>query len=194
MWNIFEQPWTLILVAVAVLIVIAVVRAVLPDKKHWWQWLFPLVIVAAAFGIDFYVKTDLEKIRKLIDFGVKAVEKEDCDAIEKIIDENYRDSYHYNKTALMQKCQSLLRLNFISKVHASIKQKNISANNATFEVFARILFDENSEIYSYLKFMLIKAELKLQKNADGKWLISQAEILEVNNQPSNWKGIRNGGW
>ena len=108
MFNIFEQPWTLLVVAILTLPVLLMLRRIFPDKRHWWQWLLPPFLAVAAFGLDLLVQTDLEKINEVINTGIKAVENEDCASIEAIISDNYHDSYHNTKKHLMYHCRARL--------------------------------------------------------------------------------------
>ena len=102
MFDFFEQPYTLIGAAVLVLFAMLTFRSVLPEKRRWWQLLVPALVVAAAFGMDFAVRTDLEKINAVINTCIKAVEEEDLVAIEAVIADDYRDSHHNTKRDLMR--------------------------------------------------------------------------------------------
>ncbi|MHC4912641.1 MAG: hypothetical protein ACYTE5_06500 [Planctomycetota bacterium] len=105
MWNIFEQPWTLLTAGVIALLILLILRGKLAEKRIWWLWLLPIVLVAAAFALDFFVQTDLEKINAAITAVVKAVEDENPDAIEPIIADNYHDSLHGTKKDLLFFCR-----------------------------------------------------------------------------------------
>ena len=191
MWNIFEQPWTLLIAAVISLIIIVIVRAFLPEKKKYWQWLLPVLLVVLAFGLDFFIKTDLEKIKTVIDTGVKAVRNEDPPTIENIIADDYKDSRHSNKKALIQHCRFFLSQPLIDKTYTTIRKTNISAPNATVVMLVRMSIDKESEIAGFTNIMLVKAEVHLKKQQDNNWLITRTEILALNNQPAKWRDIKN---
>ena len=108
MWDIFDQPWTLTGLAVLVFFGVLTYRSIFPEKKSRLQWLLPLLVIAAAFGTDYLVQTDLEKIDDVINTGMKAVTKKDYQAIEALISENYSDSYHNSKESLMADCRRQL--------------------------------------------------------------------------------------
>ena len=101
MFDIFQQPWTLLIVAILVLFAMLISRRIFPENRHRWQWLLPAFLSVAAFGLDLLVQTDLEKIHAVIDTGIKAVEEENPDAIAPVISSNYRDSYHKSKAQLI---------------------------------------------------------------------------------------------
>ncbi len=195
MFNIFEHPWGLIIIAIISLPILLMVRRIFPEKRQWWQLALPAFLVAAAFGFDFLVKTDLEKIKAVLNTGVKAVEKENPDAIEPIIADNYRDSYHKTKAKLMFTCRSRLSEPLVEKNIARIVEINISPPDATAIFTVRIVFDKRSLIYQNFKSeVLTKVKLDLQKQLDNNWLINRVEILELDRQPFNWQDIKQATW
>ena len=108
MFDFFEQPYTLIGGAVLVLFGVFTVRSVLPEKRRFWQWLLPLALVGAAFGLDALVQTDTEQINATIKAGVRGIEAEDLDAIGRVISESYSDSLHGTKQRLLFYCRQSL--------------------------------------------------------------------------------------
>ena len=191
MFNIFEQPWTLLITAIIVLFVMLMFRRIFPEKRHWWQLALPAFLTVAAFGLNWLVQTDLEKIKAVINTGVKAAEKENCDAIEKILSDNYRDSYHNTKQDLMHYCWELLSEPLVEKNIKRIVSIEISLPKATVTLTVRTVFNKRSYVYqNFKRLMLTKVKLDLQKEQDNRWLITRAEILEIDRQPVNWKDIR----
>ncbi len=191
MFNFFDQPWTLIGVAVLVLFGIFTFRSVLPEKRHWWQLLLPVFVAVAAFGLDMLVQTDLEKINSVISTVIKAVEEEDCNAIETIIAENYRDSYHNTKRHLLTHCRQRLTPSLVEKNKKRASLVELSPPNAIATLFMLTTFDKNSSIsVNYKSFLFLKIEFRLQKQHDRTWLINRAEILELDRQPAKWNDIR----
>jgi hypothetical protein len=203
MFNIFEQPWTLFIVAVVVLCVVFGFRSIFPEKRRWWQWLLPAFLVVAAFGLDFLVETDLEKINAVIDTGVKAVEDENPDAIEMIIADNYTDSYHSSKSVLMAHCREILSEPLIEKNIKRTVSIDIQPPKATAIFTVRILFDKQSYVYqSFKSQMLTEVQADLQKHPDnlrlgtpyGGWLINRVELLKIDFQPADWQSIKKADW
>jgi low affinity Fe/Cu permease len=191
MFDIFEQPWTLLGVSVIVLLIILTIRSVWPERRRWWQLLIPVAIAIVGFGLDFLIQTDLEKINALIDRGIKAVEEEDCGAIESIIADNYRDSFHNTKEDLMSHCRIQLTPGLVAKSKKNAGLVELSPPTATATVFVLITFEKDSYISrEYKSFILVKAKLYLQKQPDKGWLITRAEVLEIDRQPVNWRQIR----
>ena len=190
MFNIFEHPWGLITVAIITLLILPMFRSIYPGKRRWWQWLLPPLLVVAAFGLDFLVETDLEKINAVIDTGVRAVENEDPDSIELIIADNYSDSYHSTKSVLMSHCRETLSEPLIEKNIKRIVSIDVQPPKATAIFTVRILFDKQSYVYQTFKQqMLTKVKMDLQKHPDNRWLINQVELLEIDLQPAGWQSI-----
>jgi len=146
MLDIFDQPWTLIGVAVLVFFGVLTYRSIFPEKKSRLQWLLPLFVIAAAFGTDYIVQTDLEKIYAVINTGMKAVTNEDYQTIETIISENYSDSYHNSKESLMADCRRQLSQNSVEKIKKTGQLINISVPNAKAAVFIIMTFDKDSYV------------------------------------------------
>jgi hypothetical protein len=191
MFDIFEHPWGLLTAAIVALLVLLIVRSVYPEKRRWWQLVLPAFLAASAFGLDLLVQTDLEKINTVISDVVKAVEEENPDAIEAIISEDYSDSYHKTKRALMLHCRRRLSEPLVEKNIERIVEIVVSPSKTTAEATftVRIVFDKRSYVYqSYKRIILAKVEVNLQKE-QGKWLINQVELLELDMQPVNWRQV-----
>jgi len=195
MFDIFEQPWTLLVVAIVTLLILLMFRRISPEKQRWWQLLPPAFLVVAAFGFDLLVQTDAEKISAVIDVGVKAVEEENPDAIKSIISENYRDSYHNTKRDLLYYCRRRLSQPLVERNVKRIVEMEVSPPAATAVFTVRTVFDRRSYVYqSFKSQMFIKVKVGLQKGLDGRWLINRAELLEIDRRAANWQDIKQGRW
>lgn len=191
MFDIFEQPWTLVGAAVIVLFGMLTFRSFCPEKRRFWQLLVPVFIAAAAFGADAIVKTDYEKITAVIKTALRAVKDEDVKAIEAIIANNYSDSYHNSKKSLLEHCKRELSRPLVDKCKKTGLLLDISDSEATAVLFVVIIFDEDSYIsQNYKSFLMVKSSLSFRKQPDKSWLISRIEILELDRQPTSWGRIR----
>ncbi|NQT00788.1 MAG: hypothetical protein HQ580_02065 [Planctomycetes bacterium] len=191
MFDFFEQPYTLIGAAVLVLFGVLTFRSVIPEKRHWWQFLLPVFVATAGIGLDMLVQTDLEKINSVIRTVIKAVQEEDCDSIEVIIAEDYRDSFHNTKWDLMSHCRRKLTPPLVEKNKKTACLVELSPPEATATLFMLTTFDKNSYVYeNYKSFIFFKIELSFQKQPDKTWLISRGELLEIDKQPARWNDIR----
>lgn len=195
MFNIFENPWGLVTVAAVAGLILLVLQSVAPQKCRWWLWLLPMLLVIAAFGLDYLVETDLEKINAVIDKGIKAVEEEDSDTIELIIADDYADSYHRSKSDLMAHCREVLSGPLIEKNIKRTVSTTILPPKAT-EIFTvRIFFDKQSYVYrSFKQQMMTEVQADLRKQANGGWLISRVELLKIDFRPAKWQSVRQADW
>ncbi len=179
------------IIAILVLPVVLMLRRIFPEKRYWGQWLLPAFLTVAAFGFDLLVKTDLEKINAVINTAVKAVEEENPDAIEAIISDNYRDSYHNTKRDLMYHCRAKLSEPLVEKNKKRPPIIEISSPKATVTLTVTIHFDKQSSVYQDIQRLIqTKSKINLQKQQDGRWLINRVEILEINMQRVSWRDIR----
>jgi len=191
MFDIFEQPWTLLLAAVITHIILVIFRGIFPEKRRWWQRLIPVFIVVAAFGLDSLVKTDLEKIKAVIKTGIKAAEEENADAIEAILSDSYNDSYHNTKDDLMRYCRELLSEPLVEKNKKKGLMIEKSQTKAKAILTVRTRFDEESFVYrDFKQGMLIQVRLYLQKEAGNRWLITRAEPLKLDGYSVKWRDIK----
>jgi hypothetical protein len=195
MFDVFEHPWGLITIAIATFFVLLMFRSISPEKCRWWLWLLPALLVLAAFGLDFLVETDLEKINAVINTGIKAFEDENPDLIEPLIADNYTDSYHSSKSVLMAHCREILSEPLIEKNIKRIVSIDIQPPKATAIFTVRILFDKQSYVYqSFKQQMLTEVQADLQKQLDNRWLINRVELLKIDLQPAGWKFIEQSGY
>ena len=190
MFNIFQQPWTMLVIAFIALDVIWCANMFKTENFNKWIWLTPLLIALLGFALDFLVKTDREKVNILINSAINAAQEENIPAIDAIIAENYQDSGHKTKPDLMRYCTRMLSGPFIEKntKMGSTLEITPPAAKATINVMTR--FDPNSFVYqNNIRAMMVKVEIFMQKQPDKSWLINQTELLEINKQPTTWRQV-----
>ncbi|MHC4124813.1 MAG: hypothetical protein ACYSSI_14645, partial [Planctomycetota bacterium] len=161
MYNVFEHPWTVLIVAFTALIIVVIIRSVLPDKCHLWHFFIPVLIGVVAFGLDYFVETDLEKIISVVAEAVKAVEQEETNTIERIISDKYHDSFHRNKERLMLHSKAVLSQPLVEKNIKTILSTEILHSKATVLLTVRTIFDKRSFIAHNIKLLFTKARLEL---------------------------------
>ncbi len=177
--------------AIAVLLTLQIIHVIGVYKRRRWQWLLPIILIAAAFGLDLFVKTDSEKINTVISTVRKAAEQEDFDAIEALISADYSDSFHNAKVDLMNHCRRLLSEPLVEKTRKMSLEVDISSPKAEATLVAVIHFEKQSHVYrNYRPFVIFKIKLDLQKGQDKRWLIHRTEVLEIDRQPFKWGDIR----
>jgi len=192
MFDFFEQPYTLAGAAVLVLFGLLTFRSVLPEKRHVWQWLLPVVLAGTAFGLDGLVRTDAEQINATIKAGARGIEAEDLAAIGRVISDSYSDSLHGTKERLLLYCRQTLSQSLVVKARIKgVKLMDLSEANATAMVFTQITFEKNSYVAeNYKPSLLIKTRLNLKKQPSTRWLISRVELEGLDGQSVSWRQIR----
>ncbi len=176
--------------AIIALVIVAVYRGVVPEKSRWWQLLIPAVLAGAAFGLDWLVETDREKIQALIKVAMRAAEREDAQMLGTMISDDYSDSCHKNKTSVMSYCRRMLSAPLIEKNKKIALSIVIDKNKAVATLTVKTSFDEQSYVHQYQPFILIKIKLNFINEKGQRWLVRRAEVLEINRNTVNWKDIQ----
>ncbi len=190
MFDIFQQPWTLVGVAVFLLFVVFTIRSVFPEKPRRWLFLLPIATAGLAFGLDHFVQTDLEKVHAVLAKAAVAVQEEDYAQIAAVLSADYEDSRHDSKAALLAEARRRLDASQVQnnkKLGATIQ---FSQREATAMVTWLVRFEPDSTVArNYRPAIFMKMRLYLRKQPDGSWLINQAEITEIDRQPISWRQI-----
>jgi len=177
--------------AITTLLILQIIHIIQTYEHRRWQWFLPIVLIAAAFGLDLLVKTDLEKINTLISTGRKATEQEDFNAIAALISTDYSDSFHNTKDALMKHCRNLLSEPLVEKTRKMSLDIDISSPRAEATLVTFVNFEKESHVYrDYKQFVIFKIKLYLQKGRDKRWLIHRTEVIEIDRHPVSWGDIR----
>jgi hypothetical protein len=176
---------------IAALLAFQTIHIIQTYERHRWQWFVPLVLAAAAFGLDFIVRTDLEQINSLIKTARRACEQEDFDGIAALISTDYSDSFHNSKDDLMNHCRSLLSEPLVENTRKMSLDIDISSPKAEATLVAIVNFEKGSHVYrDYKQFVIFKIKLYLQREQDKRWLIHQTEVIEIDRQLFKWRDIR----
>lgn len=186
---IFQSPWVLIWVSTMVWLVAAIIRVTIPEKKHWWHMAAAVVIFAAAFGVDYFVQTDREKIDSLIDRGIEATVAADVEAVGAIIGGNYCDRVHKSKADFMDTCREYFRRPGVESIKRSYYEVTITETWAVVDMNAVVhLVGGNSEV-PMIQMIPVKLKIECQKNGEKDWAVSSADLVEVNGTAVNWNHI-----
>jgi len=191
MYDIFEQPWTLLIVAGAALLIVFIFRAVWPEKRRWLQFMIPLLIAALAFAVDFFFETDLEKINHVLKSCINASVNEQPEVIDAFIASDYSDSLRLSKKELMIYLEAILSELAIDRFVKVDQTVELGGSDATVILKGFLFFDENSPVSKGIKpVMAITLELGLKKYLVATWQINRAEVLEIDKQPVRWKNVQ----
>jgi hypothetical protein len=189
MTNIYEQPWLLLIIAGVVLLLVLVYFWLAPQNRKWWLMLPPAIIALSAFGLDFLVQTDAEKVEIVIAKAVRAAQNEDVDAIDRLISPDYHDSFNESKQALMHRLDAQLSGPVIEKNVLRIVSLTVNPPDANAVLTVRVVFDPKGPIHDFQKQMLFKFDAYFIKQADD-WLFRRVELLEIDMHPLDWQQMR----
>ncbi|MFC1677005.1 hypothetical protein ACFL3G_08080 [Planctomycetota bacterium] len=195
MFNLFEQPWTLVGVGVIAVFCLWLFRVFFPDKWRWRQLGIPVLIVLLGFGLDWLVDSDSERIDTLIETMITSIREERPLQFESIVSENYADSVHSSKDSFMQYVNARLSKPAVESAYEAIISEEMGSRSAEIVMTIRFVFDKEGEVYqSFVRLILAKIKLELVKENDGRWLIESIEVRELNKQPTKWRDIRTLRW
>src|SRR4030042_4153674 len=69
MFNVFEQPWTLLIAGIAAWFILLLLHG---DSRLWWQSHLIIFLGAAVFTVDFLVEAGLFKFGKTLTMSIQA--------------------------------------------------------------------------------------------------------------------------
>ena len=188
MWNVYQSPWLLLLIAFFSFLALGTFRCVFPEKLRLTQWIVPLVIAGTGLGLDYVVHTDLEKIRAALDTLLTSAEIEDVNAIDHLTAPDYRDSFHRSKPQLIQHLHTRFakpEFERISCLSHSIDP--IEGGRTAVVLNVTCVFNKDSDVARvYRAALMAKVKFYLTRQSNGEWKFSQIELLEVDKQPINW--------
>ncbi|MBN2020750.1 MAG: hypothetical protein JW749_11070 [Sedimentisphaerales bacterium] len=186
MMNIYEQPWLLLIVAGVVLLGMTVFK---PKGGKWRLLAVTAVIVLAAFGMDYFVKTDTEKIKAAIHQIAEAAQNEDVEAIGRLIANDYRDSLNDSKQELLTRLNFRLDEPIIEKNVPRIISLEVNSPGAKAVFTIRVVFDPQGPVYDFQKQMIFKLDADLVKQ-NNAWYFSKIELVELDMNPMDWGHIQ----
>ncbi len=182
----FESPWILIIVAVVLFCGVAIFRNAKPEKARWWQLLLPLLVLGAAFAIDYLVETDTEKIQSRITTARDAVIARDSQTIISMIDENYQSPGSVNKESISSKCRQYLGRPFADKIKINSSIVTINNDEATCAINVTVHLNPASDYTEYVDMAIISAKIDFVRRGDD-WFVSSVVIEKINNnEPPKW--------
>ena len=190
MWNIFEHWWAALVAALAIQVVLAIMHIVKPAARKLWHPLIALAVIIIGISVERLVQTDFEKINILVGQALEATQNEDVTAVDALLAPDYSDSCNPTKEAVMEYCKRWFARPLIAKNNAQNVQIEIHRPAAEVGLFVITNLDQKSDFAEMAKFpLLVKVKLYLKRTVDGKWLIKNAELIEINNQRINWNQI-----
>ncbi len=182
MFNVIEQPWLLLTIAVVVFLIQRILRSINPVKYSNVYLLVPLAIAGSAFLVDYLFETDQEKLNSLVKVLKRAVVNEDEIAFEQRMSPDYSDDYHRNRQMAIRHLRRLFEIAPVKAALVGEKNLSMEADTATIKMKIGMMFEDHAPISS----ATVSFSVFARKNPDGKWLITSTELHELNKQPVSW--------
>ncbi len=186
MFNPLETPLLLLIVGILTLIIGTWVRNNLSPKKGLWLILAGVFTAIAAIGIDYAFQTDYEQVRHLIDICKKAAIAGDSRPIGLCISEEYEDSVHPNKSALLMDAERILKTAGISKIHFRSMTFQFSGDSAHADLNMAVFLDPKKSSAAMGGLFFVEISVQFRKENNNRWYINSAEIESVNNDRAGW--------
>ena len=184
MYDIYENPWLLFSVSIFVLVVVVMYRRMCPDKCRFWQLIIPFALMASAFGIDHFVRTDHEKIELVVKQGVRSAVDADMDMLKPIVSPNYSDNRYISKQDLLNSLGKLTTKANIIRIKIRQNFITIAGTEATSKMRITLFMQPESEYAPANSLMFIELELKFEKHRDN-WLVRSMNVVSLNDDPLN---------
>ena len=188
--NIFETPWLLLMISAAVWMIITIVALMKGMENRRWRLLLPLLLGMIAFGVDYFVKTDHEKIDSLVTILTESAVDGNLSQLEMIVSENYSDAKNKSKRHLLAFCKPIYGRGQIQKINRKYFDINVTRPKAKCDLDMVVILDPESSYAMAGNIVAIETRLHLSRSDDGMWQIVSSEILKANNYDVSWKTVR----
>ena len=188
-YNIFQSPLLIVIASMFVWIVVSIIRLTVPEKGRKWHMLIPLVMLICAFGIDYLVQTDHEKLDSVIDEAIAAAVTCDIAAIEALLADDYADSVHRSKAAVVSAARRQLREAIIEKIKKINCLITVNNSSAIINIEAIVHLLGHNQYAAITSIVPIKMEVACTKVPNGIWRVSSADITAINNSSATWNSF-----
>jgi len=194
MFNPLETPWLLLIVGILILTLGSWVRnnpfdfaqGRLSPKIGLWLILAGVLTAIAAIGIDYAFQTDYEQVRHLIDICKKAAIAGDSRPIGPCISEEYEDSVHPTKSALLASADGIFKTAGISKIRFRSMTFQFSGDSAHADLNVAVFLDPKKSSVAMGGLLFVEIGVQFRKENNNRWYINSAEIESVNNDHAGW--------
>jgi hypothetical protein len=189
MWNVTEAPWLGLILAGVAFSVVMMIRQAAPDKRNWKQLAIPLLILAISLGLDYFIRTDREKIEGVFRQARRMAVKKDFSDFNRIFSPQYQDSRNRTREELRQFCEESLSMSSLSSVRVRSQELDIRGTEATGDIRLRVWLHYRGEELEVQTPYWVRLRGEFARQPDGEWRIISTEIVSVNDDPMGWREI-----
>ena len=184
--NIFEQPWTLIVIGLSVELAVLIGVRFWPLKVRRKHLLSGPILIVLALGFDYLVTTDTEKIEAVINTVVKAAEEENAEQIIACVGPTFHGKIGDSRELFAHFCRQLFSQPQIEKNQLWSPQVQLDNTKATVRFTLWTNIDKRSPWAQWFSKATTVWEFRLEKQPDNTWLIVWIDFLELNGKRLNW--------
>ncbi len=180
--NIFEQPWTLVVIGLLAELAVLTGARFWPLKVCRKHLLIGPILIVLGLGLDYLVATDREKIETLIAKVVKATEEENAQQIIECIGPAYHGRLEDSRELFARFCRQLFSQPQIQKNRVLDQQLQLDKTKATLRITALSQIDKRSPWAQWLSLAKTVWEVRFEKQPDKTWLIVWIDLVELNGE------------
>jgi len=190
-FNVFEQPWLFVFLAIVLLGVLWFIRPSWSDRIRWWQVAIPFGVAMLGFLIDGLIATDREKIESCLNGAIRVAVRKDFRNFNRIFAENYADSHHPSRRDLRVFCETSLAMAKIERITRRSSRLDRRERDAVYDlaVLVRLKQMESGAYTAATSLFWVEGRLQFEKDSRRRWRIRTMEVLTLNGQPFDWGGV-----
>ncbi len=185
--NIFYQPWTLVIIGLSAELAVLIGARFWPLKVRRKHLLIGPILIGLAFGLDYLVTTDTEKIEAIIATVVQAAQEEQAEDIISFIAPDYADSFHHSRESFAAFCRQIFSQPQIEKNWLTNKEFKLRKTEATVWITAVTRLDERNQWTAGLSVIKTTWRLEFSRQPDKSWLITTIELIGLGDKLVDWK-------
>jgi len=190
MWNVVEEPWLLLFVALISLGVVVLFREGPSGPPRRWPLLIPLAIALLAFGLDRFIQTDRERLEATLNRALRFAKTHDFSDFNDIFAPDYSDAFHATRADLRRRCESSLAIADIERISKRRLQWTIETSTAQCDLSVLVRLRGRQGSYAGSQGLyFVEVRMRFDKQPDGRWLIRTVELVSLNNQQFDWGGV-----
>ncbi len=191
MLDVFERPWLILALSLVLFMIMGTLRCIFPEKRHWVQMALPLLVAAGAIIVDVAVETDREQILHISKALHAAAETGELNAVAELIAPNYQDALHRNRQRLLDSVGGWLSRSQVEKARKiGMAWDALESSTAVVSIRSGIVFAKDSVVaQTYKPQFLLRVRLHLKEQPNGRWLIQEIELTQVDGQSFNWRQL-----
>lgn len=186
MFNPLETPWLLLIIGIITLAIGSFIRNNVSPQKGLLLIGAGLLLAAAAFGVEYAFVTDYEQLRGLINTCRTAAVTNQPGLVGPCISEQYRDSMHPQKSAMVADAERIIRIAGISKIRFQSIIPRFKGNSASADLKMAVFMDPKKSAYAVGGLVFVEMTIEFQKENNTTWVITSSEVVSVNNERAGW--------